>query len=61
MKMAALISTRVDAFIFELNGIAARTVEPQLYRGAERAAEVTLLTKKPAPTCRGPVSLNVSF
>src|ERR1051326_7664117 len=44
------VAHELAAFIVKVNVTAASTIEPQSHRGEERAAEVTLLTKKPAPT-----------
>lgn len=46
MKVFALIGTFVR---FAVNATAASTIEPLVYRGAERAAEVILFRKKLAP------------
>jgi len=51
MKMAAFLAHELAALHFKVDATAASTIEPQHYRGEERAAEVTLLRKKPAPTC----------
>src|SRR5262245_21421298 len=44
------VAHELAALLFKVNATAARTIKPQHYRGAERAAEVTALKKKPAPT-----------
>jgi hypothetical protein len=46
-----LLAHQLSGLRHKVNATAASTIEPQFYRGAERAAEVTLLRKnRPLPS-----------